>query len=288
MRFLMQCKFISIGVAAVWLIGAGLLVSSGNPEPLLLENRFHAAPFEAGERIRFEVNWKPLFLFPAFKAGEVTMTLEESSLDGIATYRISGEAISDGMLSRVAGVEIRNFYESQIDRRDFRSYRLVEKTRQGERMRDMELVFDYRRNRVVLRETDPGQNPPKSIRRQTFEGIPAPAVDILSAFYVGRLPILNPGREYTFHLNNRGEFDRVRMAVEGVERIRTPLGRFDTIKLSTRGGLFRDGGDFRIWYSRDGQRIPIKFEADVKYGKVYGQIISYQSGSVAKGIIRAN
>ncbi|HUG44660.1 MAG TPA: DUF3108 domain-containing protein [Acidobacteriota bacterium] len=281
-------KFISIGVAAAWLIGAGLLVSGGNPEPLLAENRFHAAPFESGERIRFEINWKPLFLFPAFKAGEVTMTLEESSFNGIDTYRISGEAISDGMLSRVAGVEIRNFYESQIDRRDFRSYRLIERTRQGERKRDVELDFDYGRNRVVLRETDPSVDPPKPVRRQTFQGIPAPATDILSAFYVGRLPVLDPGREYTLHLNNRGEFDRVRLAVEGLERIRTPLGRFETVKLATRGGLFRDGGDFRIWYSRDGRRIPVRFEADVKYGKVYGQIIAFHSGSVAKGIIRVN
>jgi hypothetical protein len=42
--------------------------------------------------------------------------------------------------------------------------------------------------------------------------------------------------------------------------------------ISVFGGLFRDGGTFIVWLSDDQNRIPIKFEAKVKLGKVFGSI----------------
>ena len=67
------------------------------------------------------------------------------------------------------------------------------------------------------------------------------------------------------------------MVVEQQEEVTTNIGVFNSIKISTTGGLFKGGGDFRIWYSTDRLRIPVRFEANVLFGKIYGKIIRLES-----------
>jgi len=52
------------------------------------------------------------------------------------------------------------------------------------------------------------------------------------------------------------------------------------------GGLFRNGGDLRVWYSTDPLRFPVKFEADVKFGKVYGKVIGLDTPTETRNVIR--
>lgn len=242
-----------------------------------------AIPFELGETLVYEVNWKPLFLLPAFKAGEVRLTISRGKEGRL---QIEGWAVSEGTLSRVAGFDVRNYFLSEIDAESFRSYRSYQQMRQGSRQRNLELIFDYDRKLTRIFETDPSTDPPRTIRRTTKSGIPGPAADVLSVFYIGRLRSFQPGEKYLIHLNERGDFNDVRVTVEHFEKTKCTVGTFPTVKVSTTGRFFRGGGDFRIWYSTDKLRVPIKFEADVKFGKVYGELIQIDSGTVSKGTVK--
>lgn len=254
--------------------------------PLILDGQqVSTPPFASGEKLRFEVNWKPLFLIPAFKAGELTLTVEESQLNGKLTYKISARAVSDGMLSRVAGLQVRDYFESNVDRADFRSYRFLQEVRQGEKEKDIELIFNYRQNEATYQETDVTTDPPRETRKEVIAGMEAPVVDVLSVFYVTRLRKLEPEDRFLVYLNDRDQFKKVRVAAKKRERVKTPLGRYSTVLLSSEGGLFSGGGEFRIWYSQDELRVPVKFEADVKFGKVYGSLIELQTRQMIRQLI---
>jgi hypothetical protein len=42
--------------------------------------------------------------------------------------------------------------------------------------------------------------------------------------------------------------------------------------VSVFGALFKGGGTFVVWFSNDARQMPVKFEAKVKLGKVFGTL----------------
>jgi hypothetical protein len=280
-RFLMK-----MGPVLLVLVNSVSGQGSKNYQELLDPEGLLNAPFQAGEQLSYEVNWKPVFGIPALKAGEISMDVQRSKLEGVATYKISASACSDGTLTRVAGFEVRNYFESHIDSKNYRSYRIFQKIRQGRRKRDLLLTFDYEGNRTLVQETDQSKSPPRTLRDLAIKGIPAPAADVLSVFYIARLKKARPGDRFQLYLNEKGTFKKVFVEAELTERVSTQVGTFPAVKLTTRGGIFKDGGEFRIWYSIDKQRIPVKFEADVKIGKVYGSLIRVKTPQETRSVIR--
>lgn len=255
--------------------------------PTLLERgTSYTPPFAEGEQLTFEVDWKPLFFIPALKAGEIRLSVEASHYHGHPTYRIQAWADSAGTLTRVVGFRVRNYYESQVDRKTFRSYRILQKTRQGDRQRDLELIFDYDDDKTIIHETDPSTQPPRVLQDTVKKGVPPLAVDVISVFYVARVREIDPGEHFAVDLNERGDFKRIRVRAEGTEKVSTPVGTFPSLKLSTTGDLFHGGGEFHIWLALDSLRIPTKFETNVKFGKVYGELIRFQSPTVTRSVIR--
>ena len=263
-------------------------IAKRRPALLLDKGAVDSIPFQTGEQLSYEVNWKPLALIPAFKAGELSLSIEESQYKKRPTYTLSAWAISDGLLSSLAGLEVKDYFESTIDRQAFRSYRWMKKTREGKRKRDVEVFFEYGQDHTRVYETDLAANPPKEIRNETISGIPGPVTDILSVFYVARLRVMQPGDEYLIYLSDSGKPEQIRIKVLKREEVRTAVGKFDAVKISTTEGILGGGGNFRIWYSRDQLRIPVKFEADVKFGKLYGTLIRLQTERMSRGLILAN
>jgi|GEM_PF-1559105 len=273
-----------LGLAAVC---AALSYSSGSFKPFLSPGTAYSAPFKADERLRYEVNWKPLFLLPAFKAGELEFRLEETTFDRKPVYRVKVDAISNGRLAAIARIDVRDYFETTFDRDTFRSYRLVKKTREGKRQRDFELLFDYEKDKLVARESDVSQNPPRQLKNQTTAGIKEPLTDIISVFYITRLRDLQPGERLYTHLIDEGEARRVEVIVGKQESVTTGVGRFRAMKINTNGRIFSKGGNLRIWYSADDLRVPVKFEADVSFGKIYGHLIGMDAVGISRGTIKS-
>lgn len=275
-------------LSALLLGGLILARDEGKVTPLLVKGQAYTAPFQAGERLRYEVNWKPLFMLPAFKAGEISFEIGESQYQGRPAFNISMDAISAGRLIEVANLEVRNRFESIIDRQSFQSYRILKKTRQSKRKRDTLTVFDYLKNSTWLRELDASTDPPKQLRNQTIPGIPGPLTDVVSVFYAIRVHRLESGREYTLNLSDNGRAREMRVQVQEREKVETGIGKFDAFKLEAQGGIFSGGRSLRIWYSKDRLRMPVKFEADVKFGTVFGELVQLETGSMGRGLIRVN
>jgi hypothetical protein len=283
----MAVKRTSTNILVALVLAAGIICLSSaakQAENLFAGQLPSQVPFQEAESLRFEVNWKPLFLLPAFKAGEVSFSIRQSAYHQKPTYTISAWATSEGSLTSMIGLKIKNYFESTVDRNDFRSYRLLRKTHQNKKQRYLEVFFDYDDGFTRIHETNLETDPPKNIRDQTIEGIPGPVADVLSVFYLARLRSLQPGETYLIHFSESGKIKPVHVVVQQKERVTTDIGVFDSVRISTVGGLFKGGGEFRIWYSTDQFRLPVQFEADVRFGKISGKIIRLESPRRIRGI----
>lgn len=265
---------------------ASLALSRGSVRPLFDPSADPVVvPFQSGEKLAYRVHWQPVFATPAFHVGELVLQVEDSRYRGRESYRIIAHASSRGLLSSVAGFEVRNYFESAIDLQDLRSYRVLKKIRQGKRQRDIETIFDYQEPSIWVRVVDRAKDPPRELRRETVKGSTSPLTDILSVFYVMRVHRLKKGTEYQVPLSDNGKLYKMRVLVTEQEKVTTPIGFFETLELNTKGGFFKRGGSFRIWYSQDPLRVPVKFEADVRVGKVYGDLIHLEAPGLSQGLI---
>lgn len=264
-----------------------LPAGSETPRPLLDRGTRYSAPFQAGEKLRYEVHWKPLFASPAFKAGELAFAVKRSRYRKRPAWTITMEAVSAGRLVEVAKISVRNRFESIVDARNFHSYRIFREHREGKRRRDLLSVFDYRRDTAFFRDLDVSQDPPRELHNRTTDGIPGPVTDLLSAIYVARLHRLEDAIRYRAQLADRGKFKELLVRVEETERVALRIGAFDTVRLRVEGGILSPGRTLQVWYSRDRLRVPVKFEAEVKFGRVYGELIGLEAGAVGRGLIRS-
>ena len=281
-RVLLWSATLCLAVLALPLLPA----SKGDATELLEADRGLSVPFEDKELLRYEVNWRPLFLMPAFKAGELTLSVHDSRYKGRPAYTIRGAARSEGLLASVTGVEVRDQFESNIDRKTLQSYRYFTQVRRHNRKRDVEVLYLYELDTFTFRETDLDANPPEVIREEETEGIPGPVADILSVFYTLRSHALKPGDAYSFNLGDGANIKRVHLSVEAGGKIQTRLGTFETVKVTTVGGLFNNGGDLRAWFTTDKRHLPVQFEADAKIGVVYGQIIGHETPRMSRSVIK--
>jgi hypothetical protein len=84
----------------------------------------------------------------------------------------------------------------------------------------------------------------------------------------------------TFLLANDDRIREVRSFVEKQEMIDTASGKAAAWRVATTalmGGLFKEGGQFRIWFSADQKKVPLQFEVKVRIGRVFGKLKSSDS-----------
>ncbi len=270
-----------------WILYLSLGAPAEVPQIPLLEASLRPAmvPFQDGEKVRYEVHWKPLPFIPAVKAGEVNLQIRREKFEGAPAFRITAQARSRGFLASL-GMKIEDDFESIVDARDFRSLQFIHRKRRGKKKRDLEMRINYQAGHAVVREIDLADSSARTIRDQRIEAIPGAVSDVVSVFYAGRLRELLPEQAYLIHLHDNGRIKRVRVRVEAIERVRSGLDSHDSVRLRTEDGIFREGGHFLIWYSRDDLRLPVRFEASAKLGRVFGQLVLIDTLRFSKSRVR--
>ncbi|MBI4483537.1 MAG: DUF3108 domain-containing protein [Acidobacteria bacterium] len=242
-------------------------------------------PFRPGETLSYEVKWDApgwLFFLPDIHAGEMQLRVAERiPYGGVPAYRLVATARSSGTLPKITGVSVDDYFESTMHPHDFCALRTVKRTREGRRKRDMEVRFHRDRRELHLRELDASANPPRELRNEVLEEVPECVQDTLSVLYAARRFLLEPGRRYSLFLSDNGRTREIFLHVQKRERVGTPAGPYPALKIETRsalGGLFGKGGRLWVWVSDDWRKIPIKFEARVSLGRVYGALSRAEMG----------
>ena len=279
----------AILIVAASVLALGINIGVAKPEEsvtnLLDKLSGLSVPFQKNEQLVYEVNWQPLFFLPTFKVGELSLSVIESKYLDQDTFTISARARSEGILASIANLKVQDTFKSIIDRYNFRSYWMLRKIRRNRRNQDIEAHFNYKDKTASIRETNLEASPDEKDLKEKITKIQGPIVDILSIFYAARLREMQAGEQYMIHLFNGRKLENVHIRVQKSQLVRTAIGPFHTIKISTVGGLFRGGGDFGVWYSQDTPRVPVQFQADAKVGKVHGQIIRIETPHIRRSVI---
>ena len=83
-------------------------------------------------------------------------------------------------------------------------------------------------------------------------------------------------------MNDNGKTTDVEVKVESRERVKSPLGQFDTIRVKAEpvSGSMKGKGVLWVWFSDDGRRIPVQMKSKLGFATLLFQLqqISPQPG----------
>jgi hypothetical protein len=232
-----------------------------------------------GEVLVYEIRWDPpawMFFLPTISAGELTIHFQhEARLEGKTVHQIAARAISSGFFPKLTGISVDDSFESIVEANGFCSLKMTKKLREGKRLRDIVLTFDPKRGTGHYLAHDAAKTPPAELKNEEVKNLPSCVQDILSGIYVTRLHELRSGERFPLVVSDDGTVKQVEVRVKEKETVDAIAGRFSAWKVesvSVFGGLFKDGGTFLVWFSDDAHRVPVKFEAKVKVGRVFGTV----------------
>ncbi len=240
-----------------------------------------ALPFSSGETLVFSLDWRPpwyLFFLPPMDAGEAQVSISDNAeYDGHKALRIKFSARSSGTFTRLVGIKVEDDYEFLTDPETFCTFRAFKQEREGKRKRDIEVTYFAEEHRLHIRELDMAVTPPKVKRDEDRSEIPACIQDLFSALYSARRKEFFPGADYRSMVGDNDKVKEIEIRVGKSETVQTPAGSFKAWKVDTIslvGGLFRHGGQLRIWVTADEKKVPVQLEVKVNLGTVVGKLKS--------------
>ncbi|MBI1746531.1 MAG: DUF3108 domain-containing protein [Acidobacteria bacterium] len=236
------------------------------------------APFYAGETLVYEIKWDPprwlIFLPATYTAGLLTLRMEEMSKErGATAYRLSADVLSSGILPKIAMISVRDHFEAWVDAQSHCLLRSAKQIREGKRKRDYEAVIMGAERKAHVRETDVATRTPQEKKNKDLLNIPACVQDLLSALFVIRANRFAESDIYTMDILDEDRIKTIQVRVLKKEKILLKSRWVPAVKVQTVslfGGLFKTGGSLLVWVSDDDHKIPLKFDAQVKYGHVFG------------------
>jgi hypothetical protein len=254
-----------LGAAFVSLLGSAQSAPRSAPSkpplttPATLQPLYKIQPpqpdyrFPQGMVLHYKAEWRLL------NAGVATLEVRPGA-NGEMT--VVGTADATGFVARL--YHVHDVFQSAFGGKNFCSDVINKHTEEGFRRHEQNIRFDYSSGKSVRDDVDL-----KSGRRQQMQNaIPNCATDVLSGLiYAGSLP-LQPGSTYFFPLNDGGQTANIQLVAEGREQLKTNAGTFNTVRVlpTSDSPLLKKRGKIWIWYSDDGQHIPVQMRGRMGWG----------------------
>lgn len=155
---------------------------------------------------------------------------------------------------------------ADIDRPTGRLLRVTETGADPKRPIDSEFVIDYATRTATFTDR---------VRTERSRDLVLPEggdpIDLISALVQTRDWDLQPGEKHDLVVQFGRDFYPISIHAEGYEEVRTPLGRYRTLLLVPRmehdpKGLFKRGGEVKVWIAQDGSRLPVKMQLKLNFG----------------------
>ena len=211
--------------------------------------------FRSGEILTYEVSWSKILT-----AGIAIMKVEEERLpDGREGLKFVVTGRTTGMVDRVFPVNdtVQSVFDPLL--MQSLSYSLRESFGKKKRLRVM--VFDHPNNTVVSKLNE---DPAETL------AVPDRVQDALSSlYYLRTMDDFIPGKTHVVNIIDSGKNWSVEVHSLGREKVVTPAGEFDTIKIKTypkHKGVFMNKGEVFIWLTDDSRKIPVLMKSTLKVG----------------------
>jgi hypothetical protein len=226
------------------------------------------AHFKVGEKLTYALSWGIV------TAGTAVLEVaERQSLSGRSVVKLVHTARSNEFVS--AFYPVNNRVESLLDEEGAYPHHLLFNRREGKRKNDIEVRFDQAAHKATVT---------KDGNTETME-VPPDVQDTLSVIYFFRtLRPADAGSSTIIHVNHDKKNYKLELRVEGTERLKGPLGEFDTVRILAImpfRGLFMNEGNIRIWVTNDAVRVPVLMKAKVVIGSISATLIGAEGVTLA-------
>lgn len=195
-----------------------------------------------------------------------------ADIGGRPAYLIQTTAFSASVID--AFFKVRDLNQSWLDAQTFYSRGYGQSVREGNYKRDEWVIFDPSNRRYY------GQIQKKDAPREIAGPLETDVTDFLTALYYVRAQKLEVGKDIVFDIINREKQYPLVVKVHGRERVKTPAGNFDCIKVEPqlRGeGIFvAKGKSLTVWLTDDAYRMPVKMKTEVFIGSVSATLLEYK------------
>jgi len=251
-------------------IALGILILSGatraeEQAASSLQPRIEA--LRPGETLTYDVSWSDIV-----SAGIAVMEIREGTLpDGDKVLKFIVTTRTVGIVKKFYKVNDR--LESVFDPEIMQSLTFSLDQSHGKRKKKRELVFDHEKNTVVSRLYN---DPP-----ETFT-IPDETQDALSSLYYLRTRSdFIVGKPIIVQVHDSGKTWAVEIHTLGKEKVTTPAGKFDTIKVRTfpkYEGVFMSKGEIFIWLTDDSRKLPVLMKSTLSIGAIVSTLTKMEPG----------
>ncbi len=223
--------------------------------------------FTFGEKLMYTVHYLGM------NAGTAQMSvLDKMIFNGHEVYPILATAQSNDFISLLYPVNTR--IESYMDVNGLYSHLINVKQHEGKKKRDKRIEFDQEGHKATQSD-DAGQS--------VFD-VPPKVNDSLSSLYYFRTQKnIAVGQSVFIDVHESKKNWKLEIRVLGKERVTTPLGTFDTLKVQAMPryeGIFQNKGDLFIWVTDDDRKIPVIMKSKIKVGSITVTLISQQEGQL--------
>lgn len=242
------------------LVPVALMAATAQPRMPPLRAPQSGFTFPSNLTLNYSVDWR------VFPAGVASFHLYQ---DG-DTEQVTVTADTIGAVNLLFRVNDR--FQSSFSRLSGCSGGFAKELEEGHRRVNATLNFNYAAGQAVYSE----QNLVSKINKRTVSDIPSCVTDSLSAiFYAASQPLV-VGHSFSFPLGDAPRTVKVTMKVEGREKVETPAGTFETIRVepTAPAGVVKNRGNIWIWYTDDSRHIPVQMRARLFWGDITFRLTS--------------
>lgn len=209
-------------------------------------------------------------------AGDITISAHYLQRDGRKVVQVVTETRSNGIVRAFYAFD--NRAEVLIDRETGRLISVKQSGSDPKRATDSETTFDY--SKRVMHHVD-------NVRTERSGDVPIPEgdpLDLISVLVQTRYWDLKPGEKTDVLVQFERDLYPLTIRAEGYEEVRTPLGKYHTLMLipfmqGEPKGLFKRGGEIRVWIAQDQAKLPVKMQLVLKYGAASLLLSRYEPGT---------
>ncbi len=219
--------------------------------------------YKPGEKLVYSIK------YGIVKGGEASLTIDIIPSGDDFYYYVKAKAVTTGIATKFA--KIYDVYESYFSISNGYPVKSIRNIRENNYLYYNEVLFFRKKNYVYSVNTGKHY-------------IPTNTLDILSAFYFARRHIFQNDfqKGQTINLTTFFEDQLYPIKIKFKEKdvIKSRFGKIRCLKfvpVLTKNNPFKKENDMQIWFSDDGNFIPIKIRMKSKIGVVKAQLISYKN-----------
>ena len=210
----------------------------------------------------------------ALTLSPTAISAHEDRSDGKDLMRVTTDTRSNGIVRGL--YQFDNKAEVVLDRATSRLQSVRESGSDPKRATDSEFVVDYEKH--TARYTD-------RVRADRSGELALPEggdpIDLISALVQTRSWNLKPGEKRDVVVQFGRDFYPLAIYADHYETVRTPLGKYRTLVLIPRmekapKGLFKKGGEIKVWISQDAANLPVKMQLKLNFGAATLSLSKYQ------------